>query len=96
VPVVLHPVEPLLCLSAVSSLPQPLHIEACCFGEVVFRRLWSFIVGQVYLVVNLIRQDLRIICVARIIVTIVKQAFSFVICCAIALVVRGGEIFIVL
>jgi hypothetical protein len=62
VPVVLHLVELLLCLWAVSSLPQPLHIEVCCFGDVVFWRSLSFVVGQPYLVVcvtvTLVGQDL--------------------------------------
>ena len=100
-PVVLHLVEPLLCLWAVPSLPQPLHIEACCFGAVVFWGARSFLVRQpclavcVTVIVTLVGQDLCIVCVVCVIVALVEQAVGFVIRRAIALVVCKQEMFIV-
>jgi hypothetical protein len=51
IPVFLHLVETVLGLWAVSSLPKPLHIEVCCFSEIVFWRVLYFVVKKPRLVI---------------------------------------------
>jgi hypothetical protein len=98
--VFLHLVEPILCLRAVSPLPQPLHIEVRCSSEVVFRRVPYFAVKErciiACVVINLwaaragIAYNIRLI-----VVTAVEQAIDIGISCAVDLLVRGQDIFIV-
>jgi hypothetical protein len=54
IPLQLHSIKLDLGLGAVSSLPKPLHIEFFCFCEIVFRRVFYFVVKKPRLVIGVI------------------------------------------